>query len=52
MQPADGWQPLSVRLGNGEYRARIVANGRTLWTRHVIIQPGQMIAFDENAQRK
>jgi RNA polymerase sigma-70 factor (ECF subfamily) len=52
VQPADGWQPLSVRLGNGEYRARIVAGGRTLWTRHVIIQPGQMIAFDEIVQRK
>jgi hypothetical protein len=52
VQPADGWQPLSVRLGIGDYRARIVAGGRTLWTRHVIIQPGQMTAFDENVQRK
>jgi hypothetical protein len=52
VQPPDGWQPLNVRLGNGEYRARIVAAGRTLWTRHVIVQPGQMTAFDENPQRK
>jgi hypothetical protein len=49
VEAADGWRTLVVRLGDGEYRARLVSEGRTLWTRRVVIQPGQMMAIDEKS---
>ncbi len=45
--PCEGWRPLAVRLGNGDYRALLMDGARVLWARHVRIQPGMMIAFDE-----
>lgn len=52
VERADGWEPLTVRLGIGHYRVRIVSNGATLWTRRVVIETGRMIAFDESEARK
>ena len=52
VRPADGWQPLNVRLGNGHYLARLVSNGGPIWTRHLVLEAGQMMAFDEKPARR
>ena len=46
VQTADGWRQLAARLGDGSYRVRLVSDGRTLWARNVVIEPGRMMALD------